>query len=118
MWATPPGRRYFIDRKRAPIFAPCGRTPDIGPYDLSLFGSSVAPIVVAAAGNEGVIVGSELSGWERLPVLHTSTRPTPYFEVDPLEVLFISLPEVFILIFSGLTAALIGFGSCHSSAHC
>ncbi len=103
VWEPPPDRRYFMDRYTSSVFAFSSKGLDIGPYDMKLLGSSLEPIIVAAAGDEGVIVGSERSGWERISV--GRFEPTPYYYFDPISIFSTTSQEAMILMIIGLSFA-------------
>jgi hypothetical protein len=95
-WQIPPGRRYFMDRFENGFLFLCGGPPDIGPYDLKLMSAGSEPLVVAASGNQGAIVGTESLGWERVSI--GSAQPTPYDDTNPMEIFLVTFIEGLILI--------------------
>lgn len=102
-WKIPPGRRYYMDRRDSNILSFCRGRPDIGPYDLKLVGTGPEPVVVAAAGNQGAIVGSKRLGWERVSL--DNADPTPYYDFNPMVIFLVSFFEGLILMVVGCAFA-------------
>jgi hypothetical protein len=98
--------RYTSDR----LLSSCGKTIDLGPYDLTLLSRNGTHTLIVALGNEGVLVRTPEGAWQRYGVL--SALPTP-FAADTLgDALGILLPEAGIwLIGSVLTLLGLSFRS-------
>jgi hypothetical protein len=106
VWQIPPGRRYFMDRFDNSFLSFCGGPPDMGPYDLILMRAGSELVVVAASNNQGVIVGSENLGWERVSI--GNAQPTPYSDTNPIDIFLVTFFEGLILMVVGyaLTVAI------------
>lgn len=87
-WKVPAGRELFM--VRAADF--CSGRILMGPYDLIVSGSEENHQVVAALGNEGVVMRKSDGSWERQAVINA--RPTPYRATSLLEVLVIIPTEL------------------------
>ena len=85
-WEIPLGRKEFMLRYERP--APDKSKLNVGPYDLIVFQYENEYILLAAAGEEGVLVKKSGSVWERHSVLNAS--PTPY-QADSLIIAFVTV---------------------------
>jgi hypothetical protein len=98
-WQVPPGRRLLMDRLASSLV--CGKSIDLGPYDLAIIGTPNDYAVVAAMGNEGVVVRDSTGKWERHQV--GSAVPTPFHAQSLLTLPWVLLGETMTVV--GLTAA-------------
>ena len=79
-WKVPIGRQVFMRRHTKLLNV----IPDTVPYDLALLEKGAQPIVVAAMGNQGVLVRNTNGIWNRIAVSTSDTRanaisaPVPY----------------------------------------
>jgi hypothetical protein len=75
-WRIPIGRRTYMERYLSSKLLSCKKSPDEGPYDLALIPQNGGNILVAAMGNEGVLVKNLDGTWERVGMLNA--EPTPF----------------------------------------
>ncbi len=76
IWQIPWGRRQFMERYLGSFLLSCKTKLDLGPYDLALLSRDGRTTLVAAMGNEGILVRTPDGAWERVEVLNAT--PTPY----------------------------------------
>lgn len=93
-WHLPAGRRQFMDRLASGVI--CGKPIDLGPYDLAIVGGTHDFRVIAAMGNEGVIVRDAFGNWERRQV--GSARPTPFYATDIITLPWVLKSETVLLV--------------------
>jgi len=104
-WSIPWGRRGFMDRYTSGrLLALCGKTIDLGPYDLTLLGQNGTHTLIVALGNEGVLVRTPDGDWQRYGVL--SAQPTPFAADTPGDALGILLLEAGIWLIGGVLTLL------------
>lgn len=98
IWEIPAGRRRFMERYLVANNSGCGKKPedlDFGPYALAFWqrpdgGTSL----IAAMGNEGVLISSGETDFDRYAV--SSATPTPYetsLQKSP-NIFYTILPEI------------------------
>jgi hypothetical protein len=101
VWRIPAGRRFFMERGAVRGTLSCrDNKVDMGPNDIVVFGKSFNYRVVAAFGNEGVIMRHQDGSWERQGLL--DAWPTPFIGGDLLDVLsktFFEYLGLFVLVF-------------------
>ena len=86
-WRIPIGRRLYMERYLSSKLLSCKKSPDQGPYDLALISKNGGDILVAAMGNEGVLVKNLEGTWERVGILNA--EPTPFQGyIDPFLLFF------------------------------
>lgn len=78
VWRMPFGRKYYMERR--PEISFIGVEPDTFPYDIALLENNGDRFVVAAMGNQGVLIRNQKGEWERVAVSSDIPRaaPTPY----------------------------------------
>lgn len=66
-WQLPAGRQPYLARHPDMVDL-IGVVPDLIPYDLEILETSAGYVVIAACGNQGVLVKSAAGSWQRVPV--------------------------------------------------
>jgi hypothetical protein len=80
-WQITPGREVFIHR--IALYEYCMKDPEVATFDLVILPTASGSLVVAAAGNEGVILRSADGSWQRSALGETNPiRPTPIAAQD------------------------------------
>ncbi len=98
-WRIPPGRREFMNRMaRSGI---CGKSVDLGPYDIEFVGESQDRKAVVAMGNEGILLLPDSGPPARISV-NASTNPTPYLVKDIRAAVIMNITESSLLFFLGI----------------
>jgi hypothetical protein len=81
-WQIPPGRASYM--QRIAYRMQCGKVPDMEPMDMAFVKGDGRSTLVAAMGNEGVLVYAPSKGWQRVAV-DSMIRPTPFYAANFVE---------------------------------
>ena len=95
-WSLSPARFEFLDRKAGQLN--CGKTPDFMVFDLVLIETEGREVLIAALGNEGILVNADGQSWERRAVLEAS--PTPLRAVSLSDAWSLVFWEILVSIFA------------------
>jgi hypothetical protein len=90
-WQIPPGRLEYMQRSKIGLLV-CDSEIKPGPYDLAIAPQGSGSRLVAAMGNEGVLVLQDDGSWRRYKAL--TSGPTPFAESDLGEIAAATSPEL------------------------